>query len=470
MTTRPIYHITAPLNWLNDPNGPIHHDGRYHLFFQCNPVAPRWGRPHWGHVSSRDLVHWVDHPIALTPRADGPDRDGCWSGCLRVVNDQPLIFYTGVIEEDGRRIESVCVAEGTQDLFEWRPGDEPLVLGAPRHIEGGYHRDPFVFRKGEGWGMLLGSGVTENGQRSGALLLYESSDLADWQYGGIIYQRPEGAGPIDTGPLWECPQMVRTDGQELLIFSVQMEGESNPLRYAVYTLGVLGDDGFDAHVLGKVDHGDIFYAPAVTEDSGGRGLMWGWLQEKGDDDSRDHAGALSLPRELEVRDGRLLQRPVDEIVHLRTQGVQFAHLDSGQEIDVSQSLGSLGHFEFVAEATALQSVIEFRNASGSVIYRVYIDRAHEWAEITGDGNEPLVVPLVDTGGQPLRLRLFVDASIHELFLDDETVVTTRAYGPPATSIVTHGRELGPVLRDVELYALANALPGRASPPGRPSGL
>ena len=41
---RPSFHVSPPTGWLNDPNGPIHRDGRYHLFFQRNPRAPHGRR------------------------------------------------------------------------------------------------------------------------------------------------------------------------------------------------------------------------------------------------------------------------------------------------------------------------------------------------------------------------------------------------------------------------------------------
>jgi sucrose-6-phosphate hydrolase SacC (GH32 family) len=64
----PALHIRPPQGWLNDPNGLCRIDGRYHVFFQYNPIAPVFGAMHWGHVSSTDLLNWQLHPIALAPR------------------------------------------------------------------------------------------------------------------------------------------------------------------------------------------------------------------------------------------------------------------------------------------------------------------------------------------------------------------------------------------------------------------
>ena len=62
---RPIYHFTVD-QWMNDPI-PFFWDGQYHVFFQHNPAEAGWGLMHWGHAVSRDLVHWDEMPIALTP-------------------------------------------------------------------------------------------------------------------------------------------------------------------------------------------------------------------------------------------------------------------------------------------------------------------------------------------------------------------------------------------------------------------
>src|ERR1700748_1854334 len=83
---RPRYHFIAPANWMNDPNGAIFWNGRYHLFYQYNPNGAFWGTLHWGHTASSDLVHWEDFPIALSPSEDGADKNGCWSGC--VIDDR----------------------------------------------------------------------------------------------------------------------------------------------------------------------------------------------------------------------------------------------------------------------------------------------------------------------------------------------------------------------------------------------
>ena len=79
--TRPLFHLTPPAGFLGDPNGLIHWQGSHHVFYQWNPVATAFGRMHWGHAVSSDLLRWEHRPVALVPGAtDALDGTGCWSG------------------------------------------------------------------------------------------------------------------------------------------------------------------------------------------------------------------------------------------------------------------------------------------------------------------------------------------------------------------------------------------------------
>src|SRR5579885_3563823 len=64
---RPQFHLLPARNWMNDPDGPIFWNGRYHMFFQYNPNAAVWGDMHWAHAVSPDMIHWKHLPVALAP-------------------------------------------------------------------------------------------------------------------------------------------------------------------------------------------------------------------------------------------------------------------------------------------------------------------------------------------------------------------------------------------------------------------
>ena len=61
---RPAFHITPYVGWMNDPNGFSYYKGEYHLFYQYNPYSTHWDSMHWGHVVSKDLLHWNYVPTA----------------------------------------------------------------------------------------------------------------------------------------------------------------------------------------------------------------------------------------------------------------------------------------------------------------------------------------------------------------------------------------------------------------------
>ncbi|GMH35060.1 hypothetical protein BSKO_02928 [Bryopsis sp. KO-2023] len=220
----PSFHLMPQSGWMNDPNGPIFFEGRYHMFYQhlSNSCEWNWGIV-WGHASSKDLVHWEHHEIALKPTPGGLDADGCFSGCC-VVNGEgvPTILYTGVRlrsspdsvlppqEHDLELpfIESQLKAEActeTGGMIKWKKSEKPLIALPPGSMGLTGWRDPFVFQRGDhskNWIMLMGSGVKGEG---GTVLVYEAPDLSsEWVLNGCLC-----TGDADTGAMWECPLLLK---------------------------------------------------------------------------------------------------------------------------------------------------------------------------------------------------------------------------------------------------------------------
>lgn len=101
---RPEFHLAPEYGWMNDPNGFVYFNGEYHLFYQSNPYDSKWDTMHWGHAKSKDLIEWEHLPVALAP--DQPyDKNGCFSGSAIVVEDELVLMYTGVTEDNGQSVK-----------------------------------------------------------------------------------------------------------------------------------------------------------------------------------------------------------------------------------------------------------------------------------------------------------------------------------------------------------------------------
>ena len=432
---RPTYHLTGPANWCNDPNGVIQYEGQYHVFYQYNPAGPFHGTIHWGHAVSDDLVHWEDRPIALSPSPDGPDRDGCWSGCTVIDDGTPTIFYTG--GRDRRQLPCRAVAtDETLDSWEKDPAN-PVIESPPAELDllssdhwEAEFRDHCIWQTGDNWYHLIGSGIADVG---GTVLLYESSDLREWRFRGPILTGDwEGAGHI-----WECPELLDLGEKQLLHVSNYDD--------VLYFLGRLGDEGFERDGAGThaglLDHGD-FYAPQSLRTDDGRLLTWGWVIEARPPERQWDAGwsgALSLPRELSLSDsGELRQRPARELRDLRTDHVD---LSEGSLDDEYRSLDTSGtaveiEAEITLEGDATFELVVRESPDGeehtSIRYtgeEVIVDREHASLD-PGVASDALRMPVGsgnENGGTSLDLRVFVDGSVIEVFANEHSCLTSRVY-------------------------------------------
>lgn len=460
---RPAYHFTAPAGWLNDPNGLTQRDGEYHLFYQFNPHAPVHHRIHWGHAVSTDLVRWRDLPIALTP-SDGPDGDGCWSGVLVYDGDTPTIVYSG---RHGDR-ELPCVATGTPDLAEWtKDAANPVIAAPPAGVEITAFRDHCVWREGETWRQLIGSGIRGQG---GTALLYESSDLREWTYVGPLLvgdsAEREASAPDWTGTMWECIDLFRMGEadaaqRDILVFSAWHEGVTH---HPLYWSGRYEGDRFTPAALHRLDLGGrYFYAPQSMRDESGRRLMFGWLQEGRPDSAAIAAGwsgVMSLPRVVTATpDGSLHQAPAPEVESLREE--QLVSLSSvlsaepieivrGDEIDLEMRLtiprGG-------AASIALRATDD--DAERTVLR---LQRHGDRAELSLDRSRSSLDPKVDASPRAGEVPVGADGSVDVRILVDHSALEVFAGGVPLTARVypTRADALGIRLSGTDAHAEVRA--------------
>ena len=159
------------MGYVNDPNGPIWHRGRLHMFFQYRPtVLPGATGIMWGHCSSPDLVNWEIHATALAPSKEHPGPDGFWSGNTVEHEGRLVAFYSAQRKSDRYQLPTMTNSQDGGYSFQ---GDWPTIP-RPGESEGvEVLRDPFVWHQDGRWRMLVGSGLVDG---TAQVLLYESED------------------------------------------------------------------------------------------------------------------------------------------------------------------------------------------------------------------------------------------------------------------------------------------------------
>lgn len=450
------YHLMPPIGLLNDPNGLSFFKGRYHFFYQWNPLEESHGAKFWGHYSSEDLATWRHEPIALVP-SEWYERNGCYSGSAVVSDDHLFLFYTGNVKNDaGERETYQCLAVSEDGVhFEKKGPVITLPEGFTAHF-----RDPKVWKRGATWHMVIGAQTSEG---AGAVVLYTSDDLYRWNYKGII----AGAGRDALGGyMWECPDLLEFDEGDVLLISPQgiepEEGRYQNLFQSGYMTGALDVDSsrFSHGDFIELDKGFDFYAPQTMTDEAGRRILVAWM---GMTDSQEPyhptlnyhwIHALTIPRELKLKDGVVLQRPVNELKKLRADAssVRLKELLAGEKWD----------FERMG-VESKELIIDVLKAGSFSI------RIRNEAEIHYDcqkGRVTLTRRRLDDGSTERRrvdvsrvqkLHLFLDHSSLELFLNDGEHVLTARYFPRVSddSIIFHSKEN--VRFSVEAYTLRSNL-------------
>lgn len=439
---RPQYHLLPPAHWMNDPNGLIYWNGQYHMFYQYNPGAAVWGDMHWGHAVSLDMVHWKHLPVALAPTPGGPDADGCFSGTAVVRNGRVVVLYTGVVSapEDEATIrdgahslrESQCLAYSDDpELLRWTKLTEPVISAPPAGLRVTGFRDPSPWRNGEDWLMVVGSGFPQKG---GAVLLYRSKDLRQWEYlHPLITSVVAGADakdPVGSGDMWECPDFFPLGDKHVLIYSTQ--GKSRWMT-GVFDRRTLK---FHPEESGILDTGAYYAAKTQTDKSGNR-VLWGWIQETRPVEqyrAAGWAGLMSLPRILTLGDDeRLRMRIAPEVDGLR-RGEQRLSLIGDAEhrperlakMRINAACGEIAcRVQPGKEAFGLALIAEGEaGGEAAVCLDVRFDPAHP-DQIMADEER---LPLTQEDAA-VELGLHVDGSVIEMVLNRRIGHTKRFYLP-----------------------------------------
>ncbi len=335
------FHLMPPAaGWLNDPNGLCHFGGLYHVFHQWSPTWPEAHAPRgWGHYTSRDLVNWEHHGMAIAQDC-ADDANGAYSGGALVVpggaadgGDLLRLYYTGNVKEpgehdfvyEGRQANEILVE--TADGFDMGP-KQVLLRNADYPEYCSCHvRDPKIWREDGSLHMLLGARTRKD---VGMMLVYRSADGLAWELEGTVTSGEK------LGYMWECPDRIELDGHEYVACCPQgvgdkawSDGVGDHSGYLPVPVGqrVVDSAVLDANAFVRWDNGFEFYAPQSFVDEKGRTILIGWMGMPedwfvGQPAELDWIHCLTVPRELSrCADGRIAQWPVAELEELRGEKV-----------------------------------------------------------------------------------------------------------------------------------------------------
>ena len=318
------YHIMAPANWINDPNGLIQYKGEYHVFYQHHPYDENWGPMHWGHVKSKDCIHWKHCPIALAP-GDEFDKGGCFSGSAVDNNGELTLIYTGhnyIDKEKDTFYETQNIAV-SKDGITFEKYENNPVIAVPPEDSIHHFRDPKVWKHEDKWYMVVGNSTKD---KIGRVILYSSLDLRKWDYVGTL-----ATSKGELGYMWECPDFFKLGNKYVLSFSPQgIEKKDGKYPNLFQTGYIVGDYDYDKNefkhgTFNEFDNGHDFYAVQTFLDDKGRRIAIGWMDmwESDMPTKQDGwCGALTMPRELTLsNDNKIKMNPIEEAELLREENI-----------------------------------------------------------------------------------------------------------------------------------------------------
>lgn len=448
---RPSIHFTPKEHWMNDPNGMVFHNGVYHLFYQHHPKSSVWGPMHWGHATSKDLMHWEHQPIAIFPDSIGTIFSG--SAVLDIHNTSgfgkngkaPLVAIYTQHNMEGEKAgrddyQNQSISYSNDEGKTWTSYTGNPVIKTP-HLKD--FRDPKVFwyAPTNRWVMSLAVGPY--------IEFYSSPNLINWvkesQAGGT------GMGVHDGN--WECPDLIsfKVDGKNIWVLIVNVNpGAPNKGSGTQYFVG-----DFDGHVFKPfdikekwMDYGPDNYAGVTWSNTGDRTILAGWMSNwlyAQIVPTEKWRSGLTIPRDLSLikivdsvkEDYLLSSHPIESVVRLEKwwgkvheknitlskpyaikmkQGIAPARLqltlDTANSFEIILSNDKAERFVIGYNATTKQYFMD-RTKSGITNFHPDFAAVH-------------FAPRFSIA-KILKLDLIMDKASIELFADDGLTVMTELY-------------------------------------------
>jgi len=475
---RPTFHAMPPANWTNEPHGLVRKNGRWHMFYQRTPNGPFKTQMHWGHMASDNLIDWIDFRDALRPELQtddfGFDMKGIWSGDVIVDGEAAFAFYTSVNHFDRLRAANpgISMAVSMDDnLVNWKKFG-PVI--DTRHVAD--FRDPYLWKEDDTWHMIIGAAYENHGGLD-YYKLERNGEEATWvhqtKFSSLSYR------VLDIGSIiWEMPVFEKI-GQEEYVLVV------NPIGGAVEKYGELatrgiywtGDwiDGLFIPHYKQPKLLDILpghLSPTVARGDDGQLRAIGIVDERRTSLAQEQAGwahTFSLPRVWFLSDNKraLGQAPAPELMDLRLSPSFVAEQIQIDQVSSEVQSGSWS-YELVIESENLSkselSIELFASKNNSEVTRLVVDGEtgsivldKRQSNLSKNDEGPLVISgqhSLDDFGQISTVRLFVDGSVVDVFINDSSAFSFRAYPSLKASNKTRIRSAVPIVLDkVSVYPL-----------------
>lgn len=466
--TRPVFHISSPVGWINDPNGFSEYQGEYHLFYQYHPYSTVWGPMHWGHSKTKDFIKWEQLPVALAPD-QSYDGQGCFSGSAVEYHGKHILMYTSVEEtqlDNGEKKvrQRQCIAVG--DGENYKKVKENPVITAHMLPEGSSlvdFRDPKMWIEDNKFYTVVGS---RHQDTSGQIALFSSKDAIHWEFETILERCKN-----EYGSMWECPDFFPLGEKYILIASPQnMIAQGLEFHNGNNSMWIIGsydkqEKRFERESIKAIDYGLDFYAPQTMETSDGRRVMIGWMQSWDNymtPPDFQWSGMMTIPREITIRDGKLYQFPVKELENYHTNEIELSSIMienetktfesiKGRVVDLSVEIEE-GDYEQFSIQIAKNEKFYTEICYEPNKQQLMIDRTY-----SGIDRDILCTRLakVESDNGKIKLRILLDRYSVEVFVNDgELAMTNLIYTTQEAEEITFtskGKVIANIIKcDVEV--------------------
>ena len=440
---RPLFHGMPSGGWTNESHGMTYSDGKYHVFFQKNANGPYMSRLHWGHITSENLYLWREEPIAIAP-GESYDIKGCWSGCVYDNNGTPSIIYTAV---DNARAVIAQANPVDATLIDWNK-QGIIINGRPAGLSDDF-RDPYHFTANGQQYIIVGT--SKNGV--GACTLHKLEG-GTWTNDGTIFF--QGGNVNQHGSFWEMPNVTDMGGGKWL-FTVTPLGMGSGVRTLCW-IGTIGSDGKfvpDGNGVQYLEMGGIsrdgygLLSPTIFKKDG-KTLLLGIVPDKLPTNTNYNMGwahNYSLPREISLAaDGSLVQKPFSGLTGMRTSTTVSRNLTlngteslapvSGRQIELlgefTVSEGKMG-FNFLKSGDNKVS-LTYDAASGNLtLDMTTLNRTSNDGGVY-NGIYTAALPKRVVAGEVLKLHVFLDGSILDIFVNDNWAYSVRIFSNDAAHV------------------------------------